>query len=608
MYETESNVRSETASQIPSEVLGELKKMDRRELSRTVLPWSEHCTECVWPTCYSTCDLYHPREDGRCRRFEEGMVRVHCPEALNSYLLKITFKRWAKLWSPGNIRLYPQAAAQKIERRDQMIGSALFQISLPNQLKSKAKGKRYSWKKRMAQRPARKGELPTSFVIECFNPNAYAVSLSLTMRPTSLEAPICFQRLFAVQPGFQRMRIPVADIAGVVDLHSHFSIDVIPNTDAELTTIYFGLIDFVREPATDTVLPEADKGRKIKCVVWDLDNTLWDGILVEDGASKLRLKSGTQEIVKALDQRGILNSIASKNDHAEVVNVLKNMQMDEYFLCPQVSWLPKSEGIKRIAEELNIGLDTLLFVDDSEFELAEVKSVLPQVRTLTAEQYESILALPECQVPVTPDSSNRRRMYQVESQRQNVALDFGSDYLAFLKHCDIRVNVGPLIAHNIERVHELTQRTNQMNFSGTRYDRSLLTRVMETAGLDTYVIDCQDRFGAYGIVGFAIVNTLECRMTDLMFSCRIQSKRVEHAFLSHVIRKCIARSGQDFYANYRKTSRNAASGKVFADFGMMELETRDGVTSLMFPKARKVPDDGILEVVEQGMSVCEAQR
>ena len=156
-------------------------------------------------------------------------------------------------------------------------------------------------------------------------------------------------------------------------------------------------------------------------------------------------------------------------------------------------------------------------------------------------------------------------MYRVESVRQESARDFQDDYLAFLKHCDIRLQIWPLTEGNLERVHELTQRTNQMNFSGNRYDRKVLKEVLHNRFLDTYVLSCEDRFGSYGIIGFGIVDNREPRMTDLMFSCRIQSKRVEHAFLALLLRKYVSLTGRDFHANYRKTSRNLPSGQVFAD-------------------------------------------
>jgi FkbH-like protein len=597
MYETEANHKVEAASQVPGEVISALAELKGKVLARTVLPWSEHCTECVWPTCYATCDLYSPREDGKCRRFADGMVRVDCPEALNSYLLKIRFKRWGKLWSPGSVRLRSNEQASRLERRDYRIGSVLYQIPLPAGIKAAVTAKRYSFKKRIASRPADATDLPTAFLLECYNPESRSVRLSLTLRSSNEEVRIPFQKLIELKPGFHRMRVPIDEITRVLDVRKPFNIELIPN-DVEgaedVTTLYFGLIDFVQE-----VEQIAEKTKKIKCVVWDLDNTLWDGILVEDGPGKLKLKPEIADVIRALDARGILHSIASKNNPEEAIQVLKQFQIDEYFLCPQISWRPKSESIQTIAQRLNIGLDSLLFVDDSQFELEQVKAVCPEVRILDAAQYRTLLEMKECHVPVTAESKERRKMYQVEAERQDLAEGFGNDYMAFLHHCQIQLSIRPMTQENLDRVHELTQRTNQMNFSGNRYDRDVLRRILETPYLDTYVLSCEDRFGSYGVVGFCVVDSREPRMTDLMFSCRIQSKRVEHAFLGHVVRSYLSKSEKDFCANYRKTPRNAPSGRVFADLGLEEIGVADGVTSLVFHRNKEVPDDGVIQIVVQ---------
>jgi len=596
MYETEANHKVESCSQIPSDVVSCLAELKGKILGRTVLPWSEHCTECVWPTCYSTCDLYSPREDGRCRRFSDGMVRVDCPEALNSYVLKIQFKRWGKLWSPGNVRLHSTVHAERLERRDYRIGSVLYQLPVPSSVKTAVTGKMYSFKKKVASRPADSGALPASFLLECYNPQSYDIRLSLTMRFVNEEEKIPFQRLIGLTPGFHRVRVPMSDIDKVLDVRRPFSIDLIPNNIEDGTTLYFGLMEFVQEVEVAQV---AEKTKKIKCVVWDLDNTLWDGILVEDGPRKLKLKPGITDVIRTLDARGILHSVASKNNPDEAMQVLKQFQINEYFLCPQISWQPKSESVHAIARQLNIGMDSLLFVDDSQFELEQVKAVCPEVRVLNALHYRDLVEMKECQVPVTAESKQRRKMYQVEAERQDMAEEFGNDYMAFLRHCQIQLSIHPMTEENLDRVHELTQRTNQMNFSGSRYDRDVLRDILETPHLDTYVLSCEDRFGSYGVVGFSIVDSREPRMTDLMFSCRIQSKRVEHAFLAYVIKTYVSKSGKDFCANYRKTSRNAPSGKVFADFGMEEVGILDGVTSLVFRKNKGVPDDGVIRIVVQ---------
>jgi FkbH-like protein len=601
MYETEANRYKESSDQIPAEVIAQFGELKRAPIERTVLPWSEHCTECVWPTCYSTCDLYSAREDGKCRRFVDGMVRIDCPEALNSYVLKITFKRWGKLWTPGNLRLRSAEDALAIERRDYRIGTFLYQLPAPASVKGIVTGKRYGLKKRLAYRATTSELVPSSFLLECYNPGTRSVPLSLTIRSINEKAKIPFQKLIELKPGFERIRVPYAEIARVLDVTAPFNVELVPNNDINEVTLFFGLMDFVREiPVTQTNSESrsTDGSKKVKCVVWDLDNTLWDGILVEDGVDRLALKPGIRQVIEKLDQRGILQSVASKNNPDEALAVLKKFEIDEYFLSPQISWLPKSDAVRAIARELNIGLDTLLFVDDSEFELRQVGAALREVRTLNSTRYLEIADLEECQVPVTEESRNRRKMYRVETQRRDAVEKFADDYMAFLRHCEIRMNVRPMIEENLERVHELTQRTNQMNFSGNRYDRNVLKQILSTSHLDTYVLDVEDRFGTYGVVGFCIVDNRVPLMTDLMFSCRIQSKRIEHAFLAYLIRKYAANTGKEFWANYRKTPRNAPSGQVFSDIGMQEFENKDGVCRLVFPKDRVVPDDGVVKITE----------
>jgi FkbH-like protein len=610
MYESETNSAVESSAQIPEEVLRSFAHFRGRLQSRSVLPWSEHCTECVWPTCYSTCDLYSARPDGGCRRFADGMVRIELPAAVNSYILKIRFKRWGKLWTPGNIRLHSEEKAEKLEKADYRIGRTLQRIPLPALVKITAATKRYGFKKRAATLAHHGKGLPSCFVLECYNPEAHDVPLSLTMRPTDERAIIPFQKLLNLAPGFHRIRIPLEEITALVDLRKSFQIDLTPNDELNETTLYFGLMEFATLAAEDKPEDKSEDtpgegkqagggAKKVKCIVWDLDNTLWDGVLVEDGRERLRLKSGVGAIIRELDQRGILHSIASKNDPEAALQVLRNLDLEQYFLCPQISWQPKSGAIRAIAQQLNIGMDSILFIDDSEFELGEVAAACPELQVLNAEHYRTLLDRSDCTAPITAESRERRKFYRVEASRQTVAQKFSNDYTAFLRHCEIHLTVRSMTEENLERVHELTQRTNQMNFSGSRYDRDVLRKLLSSTHLDTFVLSCEDRFGSYGVIGFSIVDRREPRMTDLMFSCRIQSKRVEHAFLAFVIRKYIEETGRDFYANYRKTERNAPSGMVFADLGMEETENRVGVLSLRFAKDRAIPEDHVIRVTVQ---------
>ncbi|MDQ6768197.1 MAG: HAD-IIIC family phosphatase [Candidatus Eremiobacteraeota bacterium] len=593
MYEAEANGRVESADQVPTSVLECFHELTPHIVSKTSLPWSEHCTECVAPKCYATCDLYAPRADLKCRRFTDGMVRIDDAKAVNGYLLKIRFKRWGQLWSYGNTNLSPASKAKNIERGDRLLGSLIFKSPMPQALRRRIIRRRYADKRDHVLRPSPSQERPNCFVVECYNPHDRPIALSLSIMPADQNIKIQFNRMITLQPGYTRERIPTSEISRAVDLRSPFYVSIIPNDIADGTALYFGLLDFVR----DQSLHLAGSQTKVKCVVWDLDNTLWDGTLLEDGVDRLRLRPEAVAAIKELDRRGILNSVASKNEPGEVSAVLQRFGVAEYFLHPQISWGPKSAAVERIARALNIGVDTLLFIDDSEFERSEVQHALPEVRTLSASEIASLREREDCDVSVTAVGSSRRLMYQAAIVREAAADSFGSDYLSFLKDCRIELHIAALSEPNLERVHELTQRTNQMNFSGNLYSRGVLREIIRS-NLSTYVLDCRDRFGSYGTVGFCIVDPAERRVTDLMFSCRIQSKRLEHAFLTYLLKEMMRVSPADVSFTYKKTPRNEAAGKVFQDFGMELVEETNGVATLVFRADRTIPDDQLVEISE----------
>jgi FkbH-like protein len=607
MHESEANWIVASTDEIPREILERFAESRATITFRTLIPWGEHCTECVWPTCYSTCDLYEPREDGRCRRFVHGMVRLNCSESVNGYLLTISFKKWAKLWAKATLCLHPYDAAERAERSDLKIASMIHLVPLES-LKKTLILKRYSWKKRLAIRNANGTESANCMLIECYNPGVAAVHVTFTIRAEGSVMP--YQALLTMLPGFNRHRLPVAAIARSVDLSSRLDLELTPNEISEGCTLVFGALDFVLDSAWretgETARREgtSSKPRLCKCVVWDLDGTLWDGTLVEDGEEKLRLKSRVVETLKALDERGILLSVASKNNADAALAALRRLGIAEYFVVPHINWEPKSQNIEQIAKELNIGIDTLLFVDDSPFERAQVSSACSSVVVIDAAEYERIPARPECQVPVTAESKQRRTFYKEQQTRDDARRGFDGDYFEFLRRCELKLTIRSLCAADLERVYELTQRTNQLNFSGNRYTYGELRVLINDPDLETFVLDCEDRFGIYGTVGFCIVKHGDNRIIDLMFSCRIQAKRVEHAFLSHVLRIYRERGGQILYANYRKTERNAPAGKVFEDLGFTVLGESEGIAELCFPAEREIPNDGIVEIRDLNCPSC----
>src|SRR5439155_13254080 len=151
-----------------------------------------------------------------------------------------------------------------------------------------------------------------------------------------------------------------------------------------------------------------------KCVVWDLDNTIWRGTLAEEGLEGLTLNPTIRRTVDELDRRGILQSVASKNDPEPALAALEAFGLRDYFLFPQIGWTPKSAAIERIAQLLDIGLDTFVFVDDQAFERGEVREMLPVVTVLSDADLPTLLENPLFQVPITKESVARRSMYLAE--------------------------------------------------------------------------------------------------------------------------------------------------------------------------------------------------
>ena len=217
----------------------------------------------------------------------------------------------------------------------------------------------------------------------------------------------------------------------------------------------------------------AAKRRKVKCVVWDLDNTLWNGTLLE--GDKVQLREGVREIIHALDARGILHSIASRNHAESALARLRELELEEYFLYPQINWGSKAVSVRTIAESLNIGLDSICFIDDQPFELEEVKAALPQVLCIDHFQLPHLLQMPEL-IPdtITAEAGMRRQMYLGEMRRKQIEEAFTGPQEEFLATLNMVFTIAPARAEDLARAEELTNRTNQLNTTGRTFSREEL--------------------------------------------------------------------------------------------------------------------------------------
>lgn len=294
----------------------------------------------------------------------------------------------------------------------------------------------------------------------------------------------------------------------------------------------------------------------VKCVVWDLDNTLWHGTLLEDG--EVELAEGLREVLAELDRRGVLHALASKNDHDLAWARLEKLGVAEYFLAPRIGWGAKSVSVKEIAEELNFALDTFAFIDDQPAERAEVAYALPEVRCFPAEQALSLVDLPDfTPANITVDSRRRRQMYQAGARRTAARTEFTGPDEEFLRSLELRMTIEPAGEEALTRLEELTLRTSQMNATGVHYPDHVLRGLLTDPRHEVLVITMSDRFGDHGAVGIVLVEKLAraWHLKLLATSCRVVTWGAGSTILSWLTDQA-ARAGVHLIADFRRTERN----------------------------------------------------
>jgi FkbH-like protein len=315
---------------------------------------------------------------------------------------------------------------------------------------------------------------------------------------------------------------------------------------------------------------ETARVKEVKCVVWDLDDTLWEGVLLEHGGQVLR--PGVRAILQTLDARGILHSIASRNDHDHAMARLKALGIDEFFLYPQIGWHAKSQSVRAIAERINIGIDTLAFVDDQPFERDEVHFACPGVLCLDAAALLEIPGLPQLNPRfVTEDSRQRRRMYLADIERRKTEESFEGPEHEFLASLGMTFTIRAAQEEDLKRAEELTARTNQLNTTGYTYSYEELDALRHSPEHLLLIAGLEDRYGTYGKIGLALTEkrpgTWNIRL--LLMSCRVMSRGVGNILINH-IRSLAHEAGVALTAEMVTTDRNRMMYMTYKFLGFTE--------------------------------------
>ena len=327
-------------------------------------------------------------------------------------------------------------------------------------------------------------------------------------------------------------------------------------------------------------------GRIAKALVVDLDNTLWGGIVGEDGASGIRLGpeypgaafQSLQRVMIDLVHRGILLAICSKNNPADAMEVLEKhpgmLLRPAHFAAMRIGWNDKGQGLREIASELNIGTDSIAFLDDNPVEREQVRASLPEVMVIELPQdpFEYASAVRGCpffeRLTLSLEDEQRTAMYAAQRKRTTEEQQFQSkeDFYRFLNQ---EVEIAPLSPETLSRISQLTQKTNQFNLTTRRYSEQQISEMSARAGWRILSLRVRDRFGDQGLVGVSITHDERdtCEIDTFLLSCRVIGRTVETAFLSALAKAAVARGLTHLHGSFQPTKKNAPAQNFYSQHG-----------------------------------------
>lgn len=332
------------------------------------------------------------------------------------------------------------------------------------------------------------------------------------------------------------------------------------------------------------------KGKAKKCIVLDCDNILWGGIVGEDGLSGIKLGqtypgSIYYEFQKELINfynRGVILSLCSKNNEDDVWDVFRNhpdmILKEKHIAASKINWNDKAANIKQIAAELNIGLDSMVFVDDSDFEVELVRKALPEVEVIHIPQSrvtDNRNMLLSCglfdTLTYSVEDKNRTAMYKAQAARKNLQVN-ATDMNSYLKSLEMEIDICFADEFSIPRIAQLTQKTNQFNLTTKRYSEDDIKNLAENDNSDVICLRLKDRFGDSGIVGVCILKyENEVSLFDtFLLSCRVLGRGIEDVFLNEALKLASKHDCEIAVGEYIATAKNSQVRDFYSKRGFKE--------------------------------------
>lgn len=335
----------------------------------------------------------------------------------------------------------------------------------------------------------------------------------------------------------------------------------------------------------------SSNGKIKKALIFDCDNTLWRGILGEDGFSNLKIYKDIQSLAVSLSKKGVIIGLCSKNNPEDVDEVLVNhpdmILKDEHIVIKKVNWENKASNLKAIAKELNIGLDSLVFVDDSDFEVNLIKDELPMVEVLQVpkKEYEYSMLLRDIlnlfyNPKATKEDLEKVSMYktQVLRAKEEESITNIDDYLKGLG-----LNITYFIddINGTDRVSQMTQKTNQFNLTTKRYTKTDIENFINSENASVVSISVGDKFGDNGVVGLAILEHKDnlAKIDTLLMSCRVLGRNIEYRFMDIILDILNKKGISKISSSYIKTLKNEQVADLYDRYGFLVLEKTESFTS-----------------------------
>ncbi|PZC46140.1 MAG: putative enzyme involved in methoxymalonyl-ACP biosynthesis [Chloroflexi bacterium] len=344
---------------------------------------------------------------------------------------------------------------------------------------------------------------------------------------------------------------------------------------------------------------KATFGKRKKVLVLDLDNTLWGGIVGEDGPEGIRL--GTEGIGLAyrdmqghilnLWRQGVLLAVNSKNNQADAMEVLgKHPYMvlrPDYFSSLQINWRDKATNMVAIADELDLGLDSFVFLDDNPVEREFIKQQLPQVLILDfpddPSQLPAMLLDVEAfdAIRLTQEDEKRGEMYQSQSKRKRLERSAGS-LEEFYRSLEMHASILPVDSFSLPRAAQMTQRTNQFNVTTRRYSEADIASFISNPAWRVYALGLEDRFGDNGLVALAAIEASgdAWRIDTFLMSCRVLGRTVETAFFGFLAREARTAGARYLQGKFIPTTKNDLVKDLFKQHGFEDQGSDHWVLSL----------------------------